>query len=473
MTTKKKSKSNKENPMDNKVWGGRFREGADEIVDRFNASIAFDQRLYPQDIEGSIAYCKMLAKQDIISQQEAGQILDALVEIKGEMDRGEFSFSEASEDIHGAVEKALVEKVGSVGEKIHTGRSRNDQVSLDVRLYVREAIGRMITLIKDMQKALIDLAEDNMGLILPGYTHLQRAQPVLLSHHLLAYNEMLKRDRQRFQENLKRVNIMPLGSAALAGSTFDQDRAMVANELGFDDLTENSMDAVSDRDFVLEIMFASSTLMMHMSRMSEEMVIWSSQEFGFVKLPDALCTGSSIMPQKKNPDLPELVRGKTGRIYGHLMALLTTLKGLPLTYNKDMQEDKEALFDTVDTVELCVTVMTRLFQEMSFDGERMKEAVKTGYLTATDLADYLVGKGVTFRQAHETVGKIVLYAMDENKELDQLNLEEMTAFEEKIEEDVYEWLDPALCIKRREIHGGTGPKEVKKRLREAKKEIET
>jgi len=421
---------------DNKVWGGRFREGTDEIVDRFNASIAFDRNLYSQDIAGSMAYCRMLAKQEIISQEEAKQIINALTEIKGEMDRGEFSFDEASEDIHGAVEKALVGKVGSLGEKLHTGRSRNDQVSL-------------------------------------GYTHLQRAQPVLLSHHLLAYNEMLKRDRQRFQENLKRVNIMPLGSAALAGSTFDLDRAMVAKELGFDEITKNSMDAVSDRDFVLEFLFASSALMMHMSRMSEEMVIWSSQEFGFINLPDALCTGSSIMPQKKNPDLPELVRGKTGRIYGHLIALLTTMKGLPLTYNKDMQEDKEALFDTVDTVELCLTVMTRLFEEISFDGERMREAVKKGYLAATDLADYLVGKGVTFRQAHETVGKIVLYAMDEKKELDQLDLEELKTFDEQIEKDVSEWLDPALCIKRREIHGGTGPKEVKKRLKEAKREIET
>jgi argininosuccinate lyase len=473
MTMKKKSKSKKENPMDNKVWGGRFREGADEIVDRFNASIAFDRRLYPQDIEGSLAYCKMLAKQGIFSQEEAKQILDALTEIKGEMDRGEFYFDEASEDIHGAVEKALVEKVGSLGGKLHTGRSRNDQVSLDMRLYVREAIGRMIALIKEMQKVLIGLAEENMDLILPGYTHLQRAQPVLLSHHLLAYNEMLKRDRQRFQDNLKRVNVMPLGSAALAGSTFDLDRAMVAKELGFDKLTENSMDAVSDRDFVLEFLFASSALMMHMSRMSEDMVIWSSQEFGFINLPDALCTGSSIMPQKKNPDLPELVRGKTGRIYGHLMALLTTMKGLPMTYNKDMQEDKEALFDTVDTVELCLKVMTRLFHEISFDGEKMKEAVTKGYLAATDLADYLVGKGVTFREAHETVGKAVLYALDEKKELDQLSLEEMKTFNERIEKDVYEWLDPALCIKRREIHGGTGPKGVKKRLKEAKREIET
>ena len=458
--------------MGNKVWGGRFREGPDEIVDRFNASIGFDRRLYSQDIEGSVAHCRMLAKQKIISRTEAKRIIGALTEIKGEMDRGEFSFDESGEDIHSAVEMALVARIGHVGEKLHTGRSRNDQVSLDVRLYVREAIDRMITLIKGMQKALIGLAEENLGLILPGYTHLQRAQPVLLSHHLLAYVEMLKRDRQRFQENLKRVNILPLGSAALAGSTFDLDRAMVAGELGFDDLSKNSMDAVSDRDFVLEFLFASSTLMMHLSRMSEEMVIWSSQEFGFIKLPDALCTGSSIMPQKKNPDLPELVRGKTGRVYGHLMALLTTMKGLPLTYNKDMQEDKEALFDTVDTVELCLMVMTRLFGEISFNGESMKEAVKGGYLVATDLADYLVGKGVTFRQAHETVGKIVLYAMDKKKELDQLTLDEMKTFAEQIDKDVFEWLDPALCIKRRELPGGTGPAAVKKRLKEAKREIE-
>lgn len=471
MPRKKKSGSNKKNPMENKLWGGRFREGTDEIVDRFNASLAFDRRLYSHDIEGSMAQCRMLAKKEIFSQQEAEQVLGALTEIKEEMDRGEFSFGEASEDIHSAVEQALIEKVGSLGEKLHTGRSRNDQVSLDVRLYVRDAVGRVITLIRDLQKAVIGLAEKNLDLILPGYTHLQRAQPVLLAHHLLAYNEMLKRDRQRFEEGLKRVNIMPLGSAALAGSTFDLDRRMVAKELGFDDLTANSMDAVSDRDFVLEFLFASSALMMHLSRISEEMVIWSSQEFGFIILPDALCTGSSIMPQKKNPDLPELIRGKTGRIYGHLMALLTTMKGLPLTYNKDMQEDKEALFDTVDTTEICLVVMTRLFEEISFDGTKMEEAVRKGYLPATDLADYLVGKGVTFRQAHETVGKIVLYAMDEKKELDQLDLKEMQAFAKQIEEDVYEWLDPALCIKRREIYGGTGPKEVTKRLKEAKREI--
>jgi argininosuccinate lyase len=473
MTRHMNSKSKTKGVTGNKVWGGRFREGTDEIFDHFNASLGFDKRLYSQDIKGSLAHCRMLAEQKIISRKEAKQILVALKEIKGEMDQGIFPFAQTDEDIHSAVERALVEKTGSIGEKLHTGRSRNDQVSLDIRLYVREAIDRITALIKGMQKALIVLAEKNMGIVLPGYTHLQRAQPVLLSHHLLAYYEMLKRDRQRFQGNLKRVNIMPLGSAALAGSTFDLDRAMVAEELEFDGISENSMDAVSDRDFILEFLFASSALMMHLSRMSEETVIWSSQEFGFINLPDTLSTGSSIMPQKKNPDLPELVRGKTGRVYGHLMGMLATMKGLPLTYNKDMQEDKEALFDTVDTVEQCIKVMTRLIEEIHFNEDRMKEALKKGYLAATDLADYLVGKGMTFRQAHETVGKIILYAMEKEKELDQLTLEEMKNFSGQIDKDVHDWLDPALCITRRELPGGTGPETVRKRLDEVKREIES
>ena len=473
MTREKNSNSKRKTIRGNRVWGGRFREETDEIFDRFNASLGFDKRLYSQDIRGSLAHCRMLAKQKIISRKEAKQILAALKEIKGEMDQGLFPFARTDEDIHSAVERALVERTGSIGEKLHTGRSRNDQVSLDVRLYVREAIDHITALIKGMQQALIELAEKNMGIVLPGYTHLQRAQPVLLAHHLLAYYEMLKRDRQRFQENLTRVNILPLGSAALAGSTFDLDRAMVAGELGFDGISENSMDAVSDRDFILEFLFASSALMMHLSRISEEMVIWSSQEFGFINLPDALATGSSIMPQKKNPDLPELVRGKTGRIYGHLMAMLTTMKGLPLTYNKDMQEDKEALFDTVDTVGPCVKVMTRLLEEIHFNEDRMHEALKKGYLAATDLADYLVGKGMTFRQAHETVAKIILYAMEEGKELNQLTLEEMKNFSVQIDKDVHDWLDPSLCITRRELPGGTGPETVRKRLDKVKREIES
>ncbi len=445
----------------------------DEVLEKFNASIRFDARLYAQDLEGSMAHCRMLAKQRIISEEESSQILGALAEIKREMDRGEISLDEMHEDIHTLVEKVLVEKIGPVGEKLHTGRSRNDQVSLDVRLYVREAIHRVSELIKDLQRVLVGLAEEKIDLMVPGYTHLQRAQPVLLAHHLLAYFEMLKRDGQRFQENLKRVNVLPLGSAALAGSTFQLDREMVAKELGFEAISENSMDAVSDRDFVIEFLFASSLLMMHLSRLCEELIIWSSQEFGFITLPDAYCTGSSIMPQKKNPDLLELTRGKTGRVYGHLMALLTTMKGLPLTYNKDLQEDKEALFDTLDTVDQCLSVLSRLLKEVSFNGERMKRATEEGYLVATDLADYLVGKGMTFRKAHETVGKMILFAIEQRKELGQLNLEEMKKFERKIEKDVYDWLDPASCIKRRNLPGGTGPEAVKRSLQKAKEELES
>ena len=455
--------------MAKKTWGGRFKEQTDEALERFNASIAFDRRLYAQDIEGSKAHCRMLAKQAIITKAEASKILQALAEIRKELDKG--VFDETCEDIHTLVEKALVDRVGPIGEKLHTGRSRNDQVALDVRLYVREAIGRVDGFIREMQRALIFLAEKNSGVIMPGYTHLQRAQPVLLSHHLLAYYEMLKRDRQRFGESLKRVNVLPLGSAALAGSTFDLDREMVARELGFDAISENSMDAVSDRDFVLEFIFASSVLMMHLSRLSEELVIWSTKEFDFVFLPDAFCTGSSIMPQKKNPDLMELVRAKTGRVYGHLTALLTTMKGLPLAYNKDMQEDKEPLFDAVDTVEQSLNVMTRLLREISFNKERMRETVDEGYLVATDLADYLVRKGVTFRQAHEIVGKMVLHALDHKKELRHLTVKELKAFSGQIEKDVYGWLDPLACIDRRNLPGGTGSASVKRALLKARKEV--
>lgn len=463
--------TNDEGIADNKVWGGRFKEKTDKIVDSFNASISYDRRLYSQDIAGSRAHCRMMAKQKIISEKEASKILAALSEIENEMDRGEFSFFEAYEDIHSAVEKALIEKIGILGEKLHTGRSRNDQVSLDLRLYVREAIEKVNLLIREMQKVLTDLAEKNIDLVLPGYTHLQRAQPVLLSHHLLAYVEMLKRDRQRLQENLTRVNILPLGSAALAGATFKLDRDMVAKELGFRAISDNSMDAVSDRDFVLDFLFAASTLMMHLSRLSEEIVIWSTQEFNFIKLPDQLCTGSSIMPQKKNPDLPELIRGKTGRVYGHLMALLTTMKGLPLTYNKDMQEDKESLFDAVDTVEKCLMVMTRLLKELSFNKKVMKNAIDKGYLVATDLADYLVGRGLTFRKAHQIVGEMVLYAMGQKKEFNQLTLDEMNRFSKEIENDVYAWLDPVQCVERRNLPGGTAPEQVKKSIKKAKREI--
>jgi argininosuccinate lyase len=457
--------------MTQKVWGGRFREETAELVHRFNASIGFDFRLYPQDIAGSVAHCRMLAKQKIIPAEEASQIVAALEDIRRELDQGGLPRDTDYEDIHSLVEKALVDKVGPLGEKIHTGRSRNDQVALDLRLYERDAIHRIRDLIKATQAALVKLAEAHADWMMPGYTHLQRAQPVLVSHHLLAYFEMLKRDGERFKDCLHRVNVLPLGSAALAGATFDLDRDMVAEALGFDRVSENSMDAVSDRDFVLDFLFAAAVLMMHLSRLSEELILWSSQEFGFVSISEAFCTGSSIMPQKKNPDVPELIRGKTGRAYGHLMSLLTTMKGLPLTYNKDMQEDKEALFDTADTVEACLEVMSQLLGEIAFDGERLKRCAEEGFLVATDLADYLVGKGVTFREAHEVVGEMLLFALDRKKELHELSLEDMKRFSQSVESDVYEWLDPSRSLERRNMRGGTGPDSVKARIARAKREL--
>ena len=457
--------------MTKKVWGGRFKENINEIVDKFNASIDFDKGLFNQDIDGSIAHCRMLAKQEIITEDEASQIINALMEIKREISRDELEGSEDHEDIHSLVESKLIEKIGMLGEKLHSGRSRNDQVALDCKLYVREAVGRAVNLIKEVQLSLVLLAEKNQDLIVPGYTHLQPAQPVLLAHHLLAYYEMLKRDGERFTDCLKRINVLPLGSAALAGTTFNLDRETVADELEFDSISANSMDAVSDRDFVLEYLFSASVLMMHLSRLSEEIIIWSSREFGYIILPDAFCTGSSIMPQKKNPDVLELVRGKTGRVYGNLTALLTTMKGLPLTYNKDMQEDKECLFDTVNTIEQCLTVLSMLISEISFDGERMKKSTEEGYLMATDLADYLVNNGMTFRNAHEVVGKIVLFAIEENRTLKELTLDELKGFARQITEDVFEWLEPASAIKRRNLFGGTGDTVVKKSIQRAKEEL--
>ncbi len=457
--------------MRGKLWGGRFRSDTDKLVDSFNASIHFDKRLFREDIEGSMAYCKMLAKQGIISKEEAATILNALREIHGEIERGTFAFEESLEDIHTHIEKALVEKLGPLGETIYTGRSRNDQIALDTRLYIRNAITEIITLIKDFQLSLVELAEENLDLIMPGYTHLQRAQPVLLAHHLLAYYEMLKRDAERYEGALKRTNVLPLGSAALGGTTFNVDREFLAGELKLEDISFNSMDAVSDRDYVLEFIFSSALLMMHLSRLCEELVIWSTQEFDFIEISDAFTTGSSIMPQKKNPDIPELIRGKTGRVYGNLVSLLTTMKGIPLTYNKDMQEDKEPLFDTVDTVEQSLTIFSSLLKEIDFREESIQKATEKGYLVATDLADYLVTKGMTFRKAHQLVGDMILSAKEKQKELHQLDLSDMRRFSTLIEEDVYEWLDPLSCIKRRDIKGGTGPEAVKKALKKAQEEL--
>ncbi|HIJ36513.1 MAG TPA: argininosuccinate lyase [Deltaproteobacteria bacterium] len=457
--------------MSVKMWGGRFAKETDALVNRFNSSIGFDHKLHAYDVDGSIAHCRVLARKDIITEEEAVIMIEALGQIKRELERGQHPFTDDHEDIHSLVEEILVDKIGPLGEKIHTGRSRNDQVALDVRLYVRDAVQQVINLIRTNQIALVTLAEKNMGVIMPGYTHMQRAQPVLLSHHLMAYYEMLGRDRERFEESLKRVIVLPLGSAALAGTTFELDRDSIARDLGFERISRNSMDAVSDRDFVMDFLFNASMVMMHLSRLSEELVLWSTQEFGFAIISDSFCTGSSIMPQKKNPDMPELIRGKTGRVYGHLMALLTTFKGLPLTYNKDMQEDKEALFDAADTVTICLEVMCRLLGEIDFDRERLEKAVSRGHLAATDLADYLVRKGITFREAHEIVGKMVLSVIDKGKELRELTLEEMKGFTRQIGEDVYAWLDPLKSPGRRNSPGGTGPERVRHEIESAKKEL--
>ena len=458
--------------MKEKLWGGRFKSFTDKNVDAFNASIDFDKRLWREDIEGNLGYCKMLGKAGIISKDEVAAISNALKVIYSEIERGDFLFDESMEDIHTHIEKALIEKVGHIGETIHTGRSRNDQVALDTRLYVRNSIIEIDSMAREFQLALIEVAEEHIDWIMPGYTHLQRAQPVLLAHHLLAYYEMLKRDRQRYKEALKRTNILPLGSAALAGTTFNLDREFLSQELKMDGITSNSMDAVSDRDFAAEFIFASSLLMMHLSRLCEELIIWSTAEFNFIEISDSFATGSSIMPQKKNPDIPELIRGKTGRVYGNLISLLTTMKGIPLTYNKDMQEDKEPLFDTVDTVKKSLKIFAMLLKEISFKRDNLYSATEKGYLVATDFADYLVKKGMTFRKAHNVVGDIILSAQKKGRELHEMNLNEMKKYSDIIEDDVYKELDPVSCINNRNIPGGTGTKMVRDALIKARKDLE-
>ncbi len=457
--------------MGEKLWESRFKESLDPLANRFNASISFDKRLYPYDIKGSIAHCRMLAKIGVISEQEAEKIIKALEEIKEELDQNMPSLDEY-EDIHTFVETRLVEKIGDTGRKLHTARSRNDQIALDMRLFIKDAVKEIISKIRNLQNVLITIAEKHLDIVMPGYTHLQRAQPVLLSHHFLAYYEMFQRDKERFLQTFRRSDVMPLGSAALAGSTFKLDRSMVAKELGFKEISRNSIDAVSDRDFLLDFLYSCAVAMMHLSRLSEELIIWSSYEFGFVTIPDAYATGSSIMPQKKNPDILELIRGKTGRVYGNLISLLTVMKGLPLTYNKDMQEDKEPVFDSYDTTKDCLELMKRTLEKISFNRERIEEALKGGYITATDLAEYLVKKGIPFRTAHRIVGKIVLYAIEKEKELWELSIDELRSFSDAIEEDVYEWLDPIKSVQKREIFGGTGPKQVKRMIEELRKELE-
>ena len=449
---------------------GRFSKPADNLAAKYTASLPFDRRLYPYDIAGSIAHAKMLAKQNIITEDEAKTIIDGLKAILGEIEQGTFEFKAEFEDIHMAIESRLIENVGEVGRKLHTARSRNDQVALDTRLFVTEAIADTIKALRSFQRALLDLAEANKDVILPGYTHLQVAQPVLLAHHFLAYFEMLERDIARFSDCFKRVDVLPLGSGALAGVAYDIDRDFVAQELGFSQVSRNSLDAVAARDFVLEYEADAALCMMHLSRLAQELTLWSSAEFGFIELDDAFTTGSSIMPQKKNPDVAELARGKTGRVYGHLMALLTTMKGLPLAYNSDMQEDKEGLFDTVDTLLNTLGVFTGMLSTIKVKGEKMRLAAERGYILATDLADYLVKKGETFRAAHEIVAKLVNSAAKKGKTFAELNVKEYQKFSTLFGKDVYE-ITVETSLAARDVIGGTAPKRVKQALIKARKMV--
>jgi argininosuccinate lyase len=457
--------------MAQKPWSGRFEGETDKSVEDFTTSLSFDRRLARQDIAGSLAHAGMLAKQGIITPAEAEAIAAGLREISREIEAGEFEFDPAQEDIHMAIESRLTARVGEAGKKLHTARSRNDQVALDVRLYLAGEVAGLISDLTDLRLAGVRLAHRHREAIMPGYTHMQRAQPILFAHHLLAYDEMWRRDLERLEESLGRIKVSPLGAAALAGTTFPIEPAAVAGELGFPKVFRNSLDAVSDRDFILEFAAHASIIMVHLSRLSEELILWSASEFGFVALPDAYATGSSIMPQKKNPDVPELIRGKSGRVAGHLMGLLMTLKGLPLAYNRDLQEDKEAVFDTVDTVRASVQLMAGLLENLTVVPEKMAAALYGGFLTATDLADYLVTKGAAFRTAHEQVGNTVRYAETQGKELWELSLGEIQQFAPEAGPEVFDWLSIENSVKRRRSPGGTAPERVAEALERAEAEI--
>ena len=454
-----------------KLWGGRFKQSTDALMETFSASISFDKRLYACDIEGSIAHCKMLARCKIISSPESQKIQKGLKRILRECEEGRFQFSDKLEDIHMNIESRLREIIGPTAGKLHTARSRNDQVCLDIRLYLRNEVDETVKEIDRLSKTLVSLAKKNLSLLIPGYTHLQRAQPVLLSHHLLAYVEMLLRDKDRFLDARKRINVMPLGSAALAGTNFPIDRQYTAKLLKFPEISHNSMDAVADRDFAAEFCSASALLMMHLSRFCEELVIWNSSEFGFVELSDAFTTGSSIMPQKKNPDAAELIRGKSGRVFGNLVSLLTLMKGLPLAYNKDLQEDKEPLFDSADTIKVCLKIFNDMMKSTKFKSLTNEELEADGFLTATDMADYLVLKGVPFREAHEITGKTVAYCLDEEKTLGNLTLAELRKISKRFEEDVSEHIALANSVDRKNIHGGTAKNQVKAQISRLTKKL--
>ena len=461
----------KRKPQTRKLWGGRFRARTDPDVEAFTSSLDVDRRLYRHDIAGSIAHCKSLEKAGILPLREATKLLAGLKQVEREIAEGRFRFAPEHEDIHMAIEARLTEIVGEIGGKLHTGRSRNDQVALDLRLYLRDAVGELIAGLRGFQQALLGVARRELGTVMPGYTHLQRAQPVLFAHHLLAYVEMAERDKARLRDTRRRINVMPLGSGALAGTNYPVDRAYTARLLGFDAVTENSLDAVSDRDFVVETLAALALIMAHASRFAEELVLWSSEEFSFVDLPDSLCTGSSMMPQKKNPDVPELIRGKTGRVYGALMAVLTTLKGLPLTYNRDLQEDKAAVFDALDTSSASVRMLTKLVGGMMVRREAMTQAARSGFLLATELADYLVLKGLPFRAAHEIVGRIVRRRVERRRDLKDISLEELRSFSDLFEKDALDMLSIEGALERKAQVGGTARQRVVARIKALEKEL--
>ncbi len=458
--------------MSEKPWNGRFTEKTDKIVEDFTSSIDVDKRLYTYDIEGSIAHCRMLAKASIISEEDASSLMEGLGKIKREIEHKNFQFDNSLEDIHMHIESRLVQLVGKAAQNLHAARSRNDQVALDVRMYLRDETLNTIKLLVMLRKSIVGLAKTHIDVVLPGYTHLQRAQPVLLSHHLMAYYEMFSRDAERFGDCLKRINVMPLGSAAIAGTTYPIDREYTAKLLDFPKVSANSIDAVSDRDFIIEFLSAASICMVHFSRMSEEFILWSSSEFGFIELPDSFATGSSIMPQKKNPDVPELVRGKTGRVFGDLMALLTIMKSLPLAYNRDMQEDKAALFNTVDILIECIEIYIKMLPKLKINKEAMKQATSTGFLNATDMADYLVARGMQFRQAHSCAGKAVGYALSKKMELHELTLEELKPFSSLFDKDIFDVLTTEEMINRRKSFGGTATENVLAAINEAEKGLD-
>ncbi len=448
-----------------KLWKGRFSKAENSLAEEFNASIDVDQRLYKQDVEGSIAHAKMLAKQGILSEDEALAIESSLLEILRDIEAGRIGFSVEQEDIHMNIESILTERIGSLGKKLHTARSRNDQVAVDIRLYLKAEIGSIAGLLTELNETLTGLADGNQNTVMPGYTHLQRAQPVTLAFHLLAYREMFRRDIRRFENCYEGTDSLPLGSGALAGTTYNTDRDYLAETLGFSRLCRNAMDAVSDRDFALEFLSCCSIAMMHLSRFCEELILWSSSEFRFIEMDDSFSTGSSIMPQKKNPDMAELIRGKTGRVYGDLMTLLTIMKGLPLAYNKDMQEDKQPVFDAGDTLKSSLTIFTEMIKSMKINADVMENAAKTGFMNATDAADYLVSKGLAFRDCHEIIGRIVLYCIESKKAIEELTLEELKRFSDKFEEDIYEKIDIRACIKAKKSKGSTSFESVEQMLK--------